>query len=105
MPHKWAALVISVAASGCVLLAGCGGGSGGSDTSGGSAAGPMKRLSNDASTSGTGVKLTGDFCTDFKNMGQSVRVPAGVQSDLNTLRQHGVKYLNQAATYFSGLAA
>jgi hypothetical protein len=105
MPHKRAALVISVVAGGCVLLAGCGGGSGGSNNSGGLAAGPMKSASNDAATSGTGVRLTGNFCTDFKNIGQSVRIPASAHGDMKTLQQHGAQYLTQAATFFTGLAA
>jgi hypothetical protein len=109
MPHKRAALVISVVASGCVLLAGCGGSSS-SSNSGGSAAGPMKKVTNDSSApgggaSGTGARLTGNFCTDFKNIGQRVRIPASAQSDPGTLQRHGAQYLTQAAAYFQGLAA
>jgi hypothetical protein len=109
MPRKRAALVVGVVASGCVLLAGCGGGSSSANSSGGSAAG-TKTASNDAATSGgrtsgTGVRLTGNFCTDFKNIGQSVKIPAGAHDSATTLQQHGVQYLTQAATYFTGLAA
>ena len=98
MPHKRAALVIIVVASGCVLLAGCGGGSG---SPGGSAAGPVKTAPSNPSTSGP--KLTGNFCTDFKNIGQSVKLPAAKGSP-STLQQQGVQYLAHAATYFNGLA-
>jgi hypothetical protein len=70
----------------------------------------MNTASKDAATSGgrtsgTGVRLTGNFCTDFKNIGQSVRIPAGAHDSATTLQQHGVQYLTQAATYFTGLAA
>lgn len=98
MPHKRAALVITVVASGCVLLAGCGGGSG---TPGGSAAGSLKTASSDPSTSGP--KLTGNFCIDFKNIGQSVKLPAD-KGSLSSMQQQGVQYLVHAATYFNGLA-
>jgi hypothetical protein len=103
-------LVIGVVASGCVLLAGCGGGSSSANSSGGSAAGPTKAASNDAATSGggtsgTGVRLTGNFCTDFKNIGQSIKIPAGAHGSASSLQRHGVQYLTQAATYFNGLAA
>jgi hypothetical protein len=102
--------MIGVVASGCVLLVGCGGGSSSANSSGGSAAGPMKTASNDAATSGSGtsgagVRLTGNFCTDFKNIGKSIKLPAAAQSDLSTLQKHVVGYLAQAATYFEGLAA
>src|SRR5262245_29288209 len=109
MPHNRAALVIGVVASVCVLLAGCGGSSSCSN-SWGSAPGPMKKVTNDTSTSGggpsgTGARLTGNFCTDFKNIGQSVKIPASAQSDPSALQRHGAQYLTQAATYFRGLAA
>ena len=107
MPRKRAMLVIGVVASGCVLLAGCGGGSGSANSPGGS--GPAKTASNDAETSsggtsGAGVRLNGNFCTDFKNIGQSMRIPAG-HGSARSLQQHGAQYLTQAATYFTGLAA
>jgi hypothetical protein len=108
MAHKRAALVISVVASGCVLLVGCGG-SNGSNNSGSSAAGPMKKATNDSSTSagstsGTGVRLTGDFCSDFKNIGQNVKIPGDAQGSLSTLQKQVVNYLVRSATYFTGLA-
>ena len=100
MPHKRAALVITVVASGCVLLAGCGGGSG---SPGGSAAGPVKTAPSNPSTSGP--KLTGNFCTDFKNIGTNMPIPAADSGSLATMEQHDGRYLNQVADYYSRLAA
>ncbi len=106
--QRAAALVISVVAGTCVLLSGCGGSSsssGGSpanSTNGSAAGGPMMPVGG---TSGTGVKLTGHFCTDFKNIGQNIKVPANATGSLTNLKQHGVQYLDQAAAYFNKLAA
>jgi hypothetical protein len=106
--RRAAALVISVVAGSCVLLSGCGGGSsssGGSpanSTNGSASGGTMQRL---GSTSGTHVKLTGHFCTDFKNIGQNIKVPTDATGSLTALKQHGVQYLDQAAAYFNKVAA
>jgi len=110
MPHK-RALVIGVVASGCVLLAGCGGASSSSSNSGSPAAGPMRTASGGSAaqpadgTSSTVGKLTGNFCTDFKNIGQNVKLPGDATGSPAALKQRGVKFLNQAAAYFNGLAS
>ncbi len=107
--HRAAALVISVVAGTCVLLAGCGSSSSRpADSTGPKAsAGPMIPVGSTpaSGTSGTGTKLTGNFCTDFKNFGQDVKVPSDVTSSLAAMREHGARYLDQAEAYFKGLAA
>jgi len=107
--HRAAALVISVVAGTCVLLAGCGSSSSRpADSTGPKAsAGPMIPAGSTpaSGTSGTGTKLTGNFCTDFKNFGQDVKVPSDVTSSLAAMREHGARYLDQAEAYFKGLAA
>ena len=89
-----AALVLS-----CAALAGCG-------SSGGSSPGPP---SSGASSPSAGKahngKLTGNFCTDFKNIGTNMPIPAAVSGNLATMEQHDGRYLNQVAAYYSRLAA
>jgi hypothetical protein len=106
--QRLAALVVSVVAGACVTLAGCGGNPSGSSGSGTSVSGgvniPASSTSPSASaTSGSG-KLTGDFCNDFKNIGEHVKVPANVTGSLSELRQNGVPALNTVAAYFDALA-
>jgi len=102
MSHKRGALVISVVASGCVLLAGCGGSS--------SSGSPPVSLPSGAATvpsgpaagsSGSFGTLTGNFCTDVRSMGNSIRPPANATGNSTATK----KYLSHAKTYFSGLAA
>ena len=108
MPAPKLGALAAAVASACVLLAGCGGGSGNpagspaDSTSPKAAAGPMQTTGG---TSGTGTKLTGKFCTDFKNIGKAVKIPANATGNLTSLKQDGVPYLGQVAAYFNGLAA
>jgi hypothetical protein len=100
------AVVTAVLAGACLALAGCGG----SNSSSGSAAGgpniPLSSASpaSAGGTSGSAGKLTGNFCTDFKNLGTNIKVPADAQGSLSALQQHGAPYLSEAAAYFNGLA-
>ena len=63
----------------------------------------MKTASSNPSTSGP--KLTGNFCTDFKNIGTNMPIPAADSGSLATMEQHDGRYLNQVADYYSRLAA
>ena len=75
-----AAIAAAAAASGCLVLSGCGGGSAGGATgsaSGGSASG------GSAPAAGTpaalpSAKLTGHFCTDFTNLSHNLPKVPGV---------------------------
>jgi hypothetical protein len=99
--QRRAALAITVVASACVALAGCGSGSGGSAPSSPSAAAP----SAPAAAAGSVGKLTGNFCTDLKNIGTSIKLPADAQDSVGAAKQKGVRYLDQVGKYFSGLSA
>jgi len=89
-----AALVLS-----CAALAGCG-------SSGGSSPGPP---SSGASSPSAGKahngKLTGNFCTDFKNIGTNMPIPAANSGSVATMEQHDGRYLRQVAAYYARLAA
>jgi hypothetical protein len=106
--HRWAALTVAVVAGGCMTLAGCGGSSGGPGNSGATspsaAATTASPAGTSSGTSGGGAKLSGNFCTDFKNIGQNIKVPASATGSLTALEHNGVRYLDQAAAYFNGLA-
>ena len=111
--HRAAAFIISVMAGTCVLLAGCAGrssspsGTPANSQNGQASADPAVSPGGNSggSTSGSGAKLTGNFCIDFKNIGTNIKVPANATGSLTDLKQHGVQYLDQAAAYFSNLAA
>jgi hypothetical protein len=94
-----AALVLS-----CAALAGCGssGGSSPSVASAPSSGGSSPSAGNASAHNG---KLTGNFCTDFKNIGSNMPIPAADSGSLATLEQHDGRYLNQVAGYYSRLAA
>jgi hypothetical protein len=94
-----AALVLS-----CAALAGCGssGGSSPSAASAPSSGGSSPSAGNAAAHNG---KLTGNFCTDFKNIGTNMPIPAAGSGSLATLEQHDGRYLNEVAGYYSRLAA
>ena len=100
--QRWAALVISAVAGACMTFASC---SSSSSTSGslptslpsGAATVPSGPA---AGSSGSFGKLTGNFCTDVKSMGNNVRPPADATGNPTATKQ----YLNQAKTYFNGLA-
>jgi len=102
MPHKRAALVISVLASGCVLLAGCGGSSSSGSPPVSLPSGAVTVPSGPAAGSSGGFgTLTGNFCTDVRTMGNNIRPQANATGNSTTAK----RYLRQARTYFSGLAA
>ena len=94
-----AALVLS-----CAALAGCGssGGSAPSAASAPSTGGSSPSAGNASAHNG---KLTGNFCTDFKNIGTNMPIPAAASGSLATMEQHDGRYLNQVAIYYSRLAA
>jgi hypothetical protein len=87
----------------CAALAGCGGGSGSPTNSTGAASTGSSSPAGHARASGG--KLTGNFCTDFMNIGTNIQIPASARGSLSALRQHGVPYLGRIASYFDGLAA
>src|SRR5580698_5920113 len=83
-----AALALSGAA-----LAGCG-------TSSGSSAGSAPAAASSPSAGGASAntgKLTGNFCTDLKNIGTNMPIPASVSGSLATMERHDGRYLNQVA--------
>ena len=95
-----AALVLS-----CAMLASCGssGGSSPSAASAPSSSGSSPSAGNAATHNG---KLTGNFCSDFKNIGNNMPIPAAADSgSLATLEQHDGRYLSAVAGYYSRLAA
>jgi hypothetical protein len=101
-----AALVLS-----CAALAGCAfGGSSGNSASGGqsqnSASAPSGGSSSSAGhgSANTG-KLTGNFCTDIKNIGANIPIPSTTTGSLAALERHDGRYLRQVAAYYSRLAA
>src|SRR5260370_839918 len=101
--QRWAALVISVVAGACVTLASC------SSSSGRSGSPPVSLPSGAVTvprgpaggSSGSFGTLTGNFCTDVRAIGNNIRPPAGATGSSTAAK----RYLNQANTYFSGLAA
>ena len=52
-------------------------------------------------SSGSFGTLTGNFCTDVRAIGNNIRPPAGATGSSTAAK----RYLNQAKSYFSGLAA
>lgn len=100
--QRWAALVISVVAGACVTLASC-------SSSSTSSGGPPVSLPSGAVTvpsgpaggsSGGFGTLTGNFCTDVRSI-SNIHPPAGATANSTAAK----RYLNQAKTYFGGLAA
>ncbi len=94
-----AALVLS-----CTALAGCGSSGGSTPSAAGtpSAGGSSPSAGNASANTG---KLTGNFCTDFKNIGTNMPIPAAGSGSLTTMEQHDGKYLKQVAAYYARLAA
>jgi hypothetical protein len=101
-----AALILS-----CAALAGCAsGGSSNNSASGGqsqnSASAPSGGSSSSAGNGSANTrKLTGNFCTDVKNIGANIPIPSTTTGSLATLEQHDGRYLRQVAGYYSRLAA
>ena len=94
-----AALVLS-----CAALAGCGSSGGSSPSAAGapSSGGSSPSAGNASANNG---KLTGNFCTDFKNIGTNMPIPAADSGSLATMEQHDGRYLKQVAAYYARLAA
>jgi hypothetical protein len=103
-PARWALPGTAAVILACAALAGCGGGSGSAANS--TNAAPSTGSSSPAGhAAASGGKLTGNFCTDFNNIGTNIQIPANAQGSLSALRQHGAPYLAKVASYFDGLAA
>jgi hypothetical protein len=107
---RWAALAVAGVA--VVALAGCRSGSSGNST--GSASGqpnipvstaPPTNNATSPGSSGSPGKLTGNFCTDIKNIGNDMQVPTNAEGSLSNLQTNGVKYLAKVQKEFTGLAA
>jgi hypothetical protein len=101
-----AAIAAGAAASACLILSGCGGGSLGAAA--GSSAGSSSAGSSSAGGSGAALpsaKLTGHFCTDFTNISHNLpKVPAADKNNLAGLQAHGGQFFQKASAYFNGLA-
>jgi len=93
-----AALVLS-----CAALAGCGSAGGSSPSAAGAPSGGSAPSAGNASAHNG--KLTGNFCTDFKNLGTNMPLPAAGSGSVATMEQHDGRYLNQVAAYYTRLAA
>jgi len=93
-----AALVLS-----CAALAGCGSAGGSSPSAAGAPSGGSAPSAGNASAHNG--KLTGNCCTDFKNLGTNMPLPAAGSGSVATMEQHDGRYLNQVAAYYTRLAA
>ena len=88
----------------CAALAGCGaaGGPAQSAASTPPSGGSSSSAGNASANTG---KLTGNFCTDFKNIGKNIPIPAAATGSLAEMERHDGRYLNQVAAYYDRLAA
>jgi hypothetical protein len=101
---RWAIPGAAVLVLSCAALVGCGS-SGGSSPSAASAPSSGGSSPSAGNASAHNGKLTGNFCTDFKNIGTNMPIPAATSGSLATMEQHNGRYLNQVADYYSRLAA
>ncbi len=85
----------------CAALAGCSGGPGGSSAGATAPSGSSSPAGQAAGAS----KLTGNFCTDFKNSGSNMPIPPAASTSLSTLVQRDSRYLRQVSAYYDRLAA
>jgi hypothetical protein len=105
---RWAALAVAGVA--IVALAGCSGSSSSSGAGNSAAGQPNIPVSTVPPTSspnfsgGTPGKLTGNFCTDIRSIGNDMQVPSNAEGNLSNLETNGVKYLNKVEKEFAGLA-
>lgn len=88
----------------CAALAGCGAAGGPAQSAAGTPPSGGSSSSAGNASANTG-KLTGNFCTDFKNIGKNIPIPAAATGSLAEMERHDGKYLNQVAAYYSKLAA
>jgi hypothetical protein len=88
----------------CAALAGCGGSGGPAQSAGSppSSGGSSSPAGNASANTG---KLTGNFCTDFKNIGENIPIPPSAAGSLATMEQHDGRYLRQVAAHYNKLAA
>jgi len=99
-------LAAIAAASACLVLSGCGGGSTGGSTTGSSSGGTAASSSAPAVAGLPSAKLTGNFCKDFSNISHNLpKVPAADKNNLAALQANGGQFFTSAAAYFNGLAA
>ena len=94
-----AALVLS-----CTALAGCGSSGGSTPSAAGAPSAGRSSPSAGSASANTG-KLTGNFCTDFKNIGTNMPIPVADSGSLATTERRDGRYLQQVADYYSKLAA
>jgi hypothetical protein len=88
----------------CAAVAGCGTSSASSPGAAGSAPAATSSPSAGGASANNG-KLTGNFCTDLKNIGRNMPIPVSVSGSLATMEQHDGRYLKQVAAYYNKLAA
>jgi hypothetical protein len=99
------AMAAAAAAGACLVLAGCGGSSGGTSAGSGSSSGGSPAASSSALAGLPSAKLTGHFCTDFMNLSHNLpKVPDADKNNLAALQAHGGQFFQAAAAYFNGLA-
>jgi hypothetical protein len=88
----------------CAALAGCGS-SGGSSPSAASAPSSGGSSPSAGNASAHNGKLTGNFCTDLKNIGTNIRIPPANASDPAAIQRRDSRYLNQVVAYYNKLAS
>jgi hypothetical protein len=101
---QWGSFVIAAVAGTCVALAGC---SSSTSTNPPSVSLPSGAVTVPPTPAGGGAgsvgKLTGKFCTDFRNIGTNFQLPASAQGGLSAAQKQGLQYLNKLNAYFAGL--
>ncbi len=103
-PARRAAPAAAAFVMSCAALAGCGA-SGGPAQSAASTPPPGGPSSSAGNASASTGKLTGNFCTDFKNIGKNIPIPAAATGSLAEMERHDGRYLDQVAAYYGKLAA
>jgi hypothetical protein len=101
---RWAVQGSAALALSCAAVAGCGTSSASSPGAAGSAPAATSSPSAGGASANNG-KLTGNFCTDLKNIGRNMPIPVSVSGSLATMEQHDGRYLKQVAAYYNKLAA
>ena len=101
---RWAVSGAAALALSCVTLAACGS-SGGSLPSAASAPSSGGSSPSAGHASAHRGKLTGSFCTDFKNIGTNMPIPAVNSGSASAMEQHDGTYLKQLSGYYTRLAA
>jgi hypothetical protein len=86
------------------VLAGCGSSGGSPPSAAGAPSSSGSSPSAGKASAHTG-KLTGNFCTDFKNIGTNMPIPAADSGSIATMEQHDGRYLKEVASYYAKLAS